>query len=118
MHPSACGASRRKPCTVAFPTFMRRSIISSAITESGLPDFWCSCAAGVSGTLACSLSLEPLARFVTGGAGARPDHPIIGRKYKLANARYWMTSTNQKSVAPTRGACSSWKMTEGTLRNG
>ena len=26
--------------------------------------------------MACSLSLEPLARFVTGGAGARPDHPI------------------------------------------
>ena len=28
--------------------------------------------------MACSLSLEPLARFVTGGAGARPDHPING----------------------------------------
>jgi len=28
--------------------------------------------------MACSLSLEPLARFVTGGAGARPDHPISG----------------------------------------
>jgi hypothetical protein len=25
-----------------------------------------------------SLSLEPLARFVTGGAGARPGHPITG----------------------------------------
>ena len=24
------------------------------------------------------LALEPLARFVTGGAGARPDHPISG----------------------------------------
>src|SRR5215471_9922481 len=29
-----------------------------------------------SGTWRAPLSLEPLARFVTGGAGARPDHPI------------------------------------------
>jgi hypothetical protein len=26
------------------------------------------------------LSLQPLARFVTGGAGARPDHPISGHR--------------------------------------
>src|SRR6516165_7209314 len=26
--------------------------------------------------MGCSLSLAPLARFVAGGAGARPDHPI------------------------------------------
>jgi hypothetical protein len=26
--------------------------------------------------MACSFALEPLARFVAGGAGARPDHPI------------------------------------------
>src|SRR6516225_5975968 len=29
-----------------------------------------------SGTWRAPLSLEPLARFVTGGAGARPDHSI------------------------------------------
>jgi hypothetical protein len=28
--------------------------------------------------MTCSLCLEPLARFVTGGAGARPDYPISG----------------------------------------
>src|SRR4029450_6450807 len=28
--------------------------------------------------MGCSLSLAPLARFVAGGAGARPDHPING----------------------------------------
>src|SRR6516225_2095384 len=28
--------------------------------------------------MGCSLSLAPLARFVAGGAGARPDHPISG----------------------------------------
>src|SRR5215467_6142669 len=29
--------------------------------------------------MGCSLSLAPLARFVAGGAGARPDHPISGQ---------------------------------------
>src|SRR5204862_7220997 len=33
--------------------------------------------------MACSLSLEPLAKFVAGGAGARPDHPISGRHRTL-----------------------------------
>jgi hypothetical protein len=28
--------------------------------------------------MACSLSLAPLASSIAGGAGARPDHPIIG----------------------------------------
>src|SRR5689334_20518462 len=28
--------------------------------------------------MGCSLSLAPLARFVAGRAGARPDHPING----------------------------------------
>src|SRR5262249_39426350 len=28
--------------------------------------------------MGCSLSLAPLARFVAGGAAARPDHPITG----------------------------------------
>src|SRR6476620_10365069 len=28
--------------------------------------------------MGCSLSLAPLARFVAGRAGARPDHPISG----------------------------------------
>jgi hypothetical protein len=33
------------------------------------------------GVLLCApLSLEPLARFVTGGAGARPDHPMSGHE--------------------------------------
>src|SRR6516165_292924 len=41
------------------------------ITATSLLRFW---------DMACSLSLEPLARFVTGGAGARPDHPISGHK--------------------------------------
>jgi hypothetical protein len=59
------------------------------------------CFEGRSGSGADLLPCRSLTRF--------------GRKHKLANARYWMTSTNQKSVAPTRGACSSWKMTEGTF---
>src|SRR6516164_4331309 len=42
------------------------------ITATSLLRFW---------DMACSLSLEPLARFVTGGAGARPDHPISGHKW-------------------------------------
>src|SRR3974390_1205379 len=33
-----------------------------------------------SGTWRAPLSLEPLARFVTGGAGARPDHSITRRR--------------------------------------
>src|SRR5215467_111854 len=30
--------------------------------------------------MGCSLSLAPLARFVAGRAGARPDHPISGHE--------------------------------------
>jgi hypothetical protein len=33
--------------------------------------------------MGCSLSLAPLARFVAGGAGARPDHPIKGHQHQL-----------------------------------
>jgi len=41
--------------------------ISMPITATALLRFW---------DMACSLSLEPLARFDAGGAGARPDHSI------------------------------------------
>src|SRR5574338_1401489 len=43
--------------------------ISTPITVTVLFRFW---------DMVCSFALEPLARFVTGGAGARPDHPISG----------------------------------------
>src|SRR5215471_9506580 len=56
------------------PTTWNESLpISMLITATALLRFW---------DVACSLSLEPLARFVAGGAGARPDTIIeVGCKF-------------------------------------
>src|SRR3974390_1177997 len=51
---------------------------------------------GGSGTWRAPLSLQPLARFVTGGAGARPDHSISGpRPY----SRVYGLSHNWRSLS-------------------
>src|SRR5262245_14184551 len=38
--------------------------------------------------MGCSLSLAPLARFVAGRAGARPDHPISGHQWLVFAAMH------------------------------
>ena len=65
------------------------------ITATALLRFW---------DMACSLALEPLARFVTGGAGARPDHSISGHRvgrWRSAGAVAAL-SVNAKMVVPKR----------------
>src|SRR6516164_11659030 len=66
--------------------------ISMPITATSLLRFW---------DMACSLSLEPLARFVTGGAGARPDHPISGHEQHAFD--YFPTANLTSYDASARG---------------
>jgi hypothetical protein len=42
--------------------------------------------------MGCSLSLAPLARFVAGGAGARPDHPISSH---VSTGLFWQSCQAQ-----------------------
>jgi hypothetical protein len=66
---STAGAMKFYDCATAPSPVNEFLPISMPITATALLRFW---------DMACSLSLEPLARFVTGGAGARPDHSITG----------------------------------------
>jgi hypothetical protein len=49
-----------------------------------------------------SLSLEPLARFVPGGAGALPDHPISRHSHVAAAQVDLPDSIEKKSTVPRR----------------
>src|SRR5215471_11213222 len=78
-----------------------------------------------SGTWRAPLSLEPLARFVTGGAGARPDHPISGDRLAPSISPHARTSTPvevQTAVtlitAPVRALVASISAQGGRSRGG
>ena len=66
------------------------------ITATALLMFW---------DMACSLSVAPLAKFVPGGAGARPDHSISGSSVirKLTQAQTRLDRSDGRITLRARG---------------